>query len=664
MEQDNKAVNTIRVLGLDQITAAKSGHPGMVLSAAPVLYALFKDHLVLDSSKPGWFNRDRFVLSAGHGSALLYSTLHCFGFNISMNDLKQFRQTGSRTPGHPELDMSIPIECATGPLGQGISMGVGMALTEKHLSAKFNKPNLNIVDHYTYVLVGDGDLMEGVSYEAIELAGVHKLNKLIVLYDSNEHTIEGRTEIAGLNQTRQRFEAAGFNVIEVIDGNDTVKISKAIAEAKKSKDKPSIVVVNTQIGFGSHVVDNIKSHGTPFTLDETQAVRSNFGLTDKPFTVPADVYKTCKTDISTRSHAARKNWDSLIKTYKTKFKKEYKQLFNNQSVSAEKCITSLKSTSDMATRDAGHLVLNYIAGLPINLIGGSADLAPATKAFLAGEKSFSAVNPTGRNIHFGVREFGMACITNGMILHGGLKAFCSTFFVFACYLRPAMRLAALMKTPSVFIFSHDSLYVGEDGATHQPVEQLESIRIIPGMSLFRPCDLNETAGAYEAAFNSNEGPTSIVLSRQTLPYLKGSAGGTLQGGYVLHKETSQLNIVLVATGGEVGLAVLARTELVKKGYGVRVVSMPNRELFLRQPEKYKAGVLPADCESIMVIEAGTSHGWYPIAGQYGLVVGVDDFGKSGPGKEVYESFGFSVDNIVKQAEALIKKNKSIVKSVV
>ena len=664
MNINEKAVNTLRCLGMDQITNAKSGHPGMVLSAAPIMYALFRDHIILDSKTPDFYNRDRFVMSCGHGSALLYSVLHTFGFNLSAADLKNFRKLHSRTPGHPERDLSIPIECTTGPLGQGVAMAVGMAIAEKYLGAVYNKSDLSLVNHYTYALVGDGDLMEGVSYEATELAGVHGLNKFIVLYDSNEHTIEGRTDIASLNATRARFDAAGFNVFEVAEGNDVEAISKAIGEAKKSQTKPSMIIVSTHIGYGSHVQDNIKSHGVPFTLEETKEVRAKLGITSIPFEVPSDVAKHCRAAIEGRSSKTKKAWDASAKQYKTKYAKEFNQLFGLKSFSAEECLKNINNTKDMATRDAGNLVLNYAGGINTNLLGGTADLAPATKAFLAGEKSFSVENPTGRNIHFGVREFGMATIANGIMLHGGLSTYASTFLVFADYLKPALRLAGIMKTPTSFIFSHDSLFVGEDGATHQPIEQIESMRALPNFKVYRPCDINETAVCYELMLNSTETPSAVVLSRQTLPFLDTPVDLAKRGGYVLSKETGQLNVVIIATGSEVSLAIKAKAELVKKGYGVRVVSMPCRELFNEQDAKYKQSVLPKGFDSCLVLEAASGEGWWKLVGRYAEVMSVNTYGISGSGEAVFEEYGYSVENVTKVAENLIKRNKTFVQSVV
>jgi len=665
MSIDEKAVNTIRCLGIDQITNAKSGHPGMVLSAAPIMYALFRDHIVLNAKTPDFYNRDRFVMSCGHGSALFYSVLHAFGMNISTDDLRSFRKLHSRTPGHPERDLSIPIECTTGPLGQGLGMAVGMALAERHLSARYNKGELKLIDHYTYVLVGDGDLMEGISYEVTELAGLHKLNKLILLYDSNNHTIEGRTEIASLNATCARFEAAGFNVFEVRDGNNADAISAAIARAKSSNDKPSIVVVSTHIGFGSHVEDDIKSHGTPFTLEETKDLRQKLNITSVPFTVPSDVSKICKDALTVRGTEAKKAWDITLKQYKTKYRNEFEELFNLKPFNVQECLNSINNTKDMSTRDAGNLVLNYMGSVNPNLIGGTADLAPATKAFLINGKSFSATNPTGRNIHYGIREFGMAAIANGIMLHGGLNTYASTFFVFADYLRPALRLAGIMKTPTPFIFSHDSLFVGEDGATHQPIEQLESLRSIPNFSVFRPCDINETVASYGAMFNNASTlPSAVVLSRQTLPFLNGSAEGTLFGGYIISKEADKLNLVIIASGSEVSLAIRAKAELVRKGYGVRIVSMPNRELFMAQDPKYQQSVLPKYFEGILVLEASTGEGWWKLVGNRCEVMCINNYGISGEGKAVYEEYGFSVENVVKKSENLIKRNKTLIESVV
>ena len=642
MNIENKAVNTLRMLSVDQIENANSGHPGLPLGAAPMAYALFKNHLVRDSKDLDWKNRDRFVLSAGHGSALLYSLFYLFDYGLSLDDLKNFRQLDSKTPGHPEYGHTRGVEATTGPLGQGIAMAVGMAIAEEKLAALYNKDDLKLVDHYTYALVGDGCLMEGISNEASSLAGTLKLDKLIVLYDSNKISIEGSTDLAFSENVCDRYKALGWDTFVVHDGNDLDEINAAIEEAKKS-DKPALIEVKTKIGYGSPREDSAKAHGEPLGKEDRKSTREFFGLPDEDFYVDEDVKAHFQKIVE--ENTARVNEKKKIEEeYAKKYPKEYEDYLAAFNLEKKELLEDSYYDSfdkDMATRAISGEVLNKIAKDNIHIFGGSADLGPSNKTMLKGEEYFSADNRLGRNITFGVRENAMGAITNGILLHGGLRTYASTFLVFSDYLKPTIRLAALMNIPNVYIFTHDSIGVGEDGPTHQPIEHLAMLRSIPGIVVIRPADGRETAASLNLAFNSKNTPFVLALSRQNLPQLENSSRDIYRGAYIIKKEEGELEKIVIATGSEVSLALEASEGL----KGVRVVSMPSMEMFDAQSSDYKEEILPSNITKRISLEALSSFGWHKYIGMKGMAISIDTFGASGKGAEVFERFGFTKENI-------------------
>ena len=642
MNIENKAVNTLRMLSVDQIENANSGHPGLPLGAAPMAYALFKNHLVRDSKDLNWKNRDRFVLSAGHGSALLYSLFYLFDYGLSLDDLKNFRQLDSKTPGHPEYGHTRGVEATTGPLGQGIAMAVGMAIAEEKLAALYNKEDLKLVDHYTYALVGDGCLMEGISNEASSLAGTLKLDKLIVLYDSNKISIEGSTDLAFSENVCDRYKALGWDTFVVHDGNDLDEINAAIEEAKKS-DKPALIEVKTKIGYGSPREDSAKAHGEPLGKEDRKSTREFFGLPDEDFYVDEDVRAHFQKIVE--ENTARVNEKKKIEEeYAKKYPKEYEDYLAAFNLEKKELLEDSYYDSfdkDMATRAISGEVLNKIAKDNIHIFGGSADLGPSNKTMLKGEEYFSADNRLGRNITFGVRENAMGAITNGILLHGGLRTYASTFLVFSDYLKPTIRLAALMNLPNVYIFTHDSIGVGEDGPTHQPIEHLAMLRSIPGIVVIRPADGRETAASLNLAFNSKNTPFVLALSRQNLPQLENSSRDVYRGAYIIKKEEGELEKIVIATGSEVSLALEASEGL----KGVRVVSMPSMEMFDAQSSDYKEEILPSNINKRISLEALSSFGWHKYIGMKGMAISIDTFGASGKGAEVFERFGFTKENI-------------------
>lgn len=642
MNIENKAVNTLRMLSVDQIENANSGHPGLPLGAAPMAYALFKNHLVRDSKDLNWKNRDRFVLSAGHGSALLYSLFYLFDYGLSLDDLKNFRQLDSKTPGHPEYGHTRGVEATTGPLGQGIAMAVGMAIAEEKLAALYNKDDLKLVDHYTYALVGDGCLMEGISNEASSLAGTLKLDKLIVLYDSNKISIEGSTDLAFSENVCDRYKALGWDTFVVHDGNDLDEINAKIEEAKKS-DKPALIEVKTKIGYGSPREDSAKAHGEPLGKEDRKSTREFFGLPDKDFYVDEDVKAHFQKIVE--ENTARVNEKKKIEEeYAKKYPKEYEDYLAAFNVEKKELLEDSYYDSfdkDMATRAISGEVLNKIAKDNIHIFGGSADLGPSNKTMLKGEEYFSADNRLGRNITFGVRENAMGAITNGILLHGGLRTYASTFLVFSDYLKPTIRLAALMNIPNVYIFTHDSIGVGEDGPTHQPIEHLAMLRSIPGIVVIRPADGRETAASLNLAFNSKNTPFVLALSRQNLPQLENSSRDIYRGAYIIKKEEGELEKIVIATGSEVSLALEAAEGL----KGVRVVSMPSMEMFDAQSSDYKEEILPSNITKRISLEALSSFGWHKYIGIKGMAISIDTFGASGKGAEVFERFGFTKESI-------------------
>ena len=657
---DQICVNTLRFLAVDAIEQAKSGHPGLPLGAAPMAYVLWDRLLKHNPAQADWADRDRFVLSAGHGSALLYSLLHVYGYGLSIEDLKQFRQWESKTPGHPEFGMTGGVEATTGPLGQGFAMGVGMAAAEKHLAAIYNKPDLPIVDHYTYALVSDGDLMEGVCAEAASLAATLGLGKLIYLYDDNHISIEGSTDIAFTENVRLRFQAYGWQVLTVPDGNDLNLIEEAIRMAREDKARPSLIAVRTQIGFGSPKQGTAAAHGEPLGAEAAAATRQALAWPPEArFYVPeeaADHFKAA----SNKGLAAEAQWQQLMNDYRVKYPEQAKAFENALGgILPDGWSQTLEAfaAGGMATRESSGKVMNRLAKVLPQLVGGSADLAPSNKTYLEGMGDFAATNPAGRNFHFGIREHAMGAIVNGMALHGGLIPFGATFFVFADYLRPALRLAALMQTHSIFVFTHDSIGVGEDGPTHQPIEQLTSLRMIPGLTVIRPAEANETQAAWKLAVERKK-PVALVLTRQKLATLEEAsyavADGVPRGGYILKDDAAgQAQVILLATGSEVEISLKAAEILQQQGHRARVVSMPSWELFEEQPEKYRQSILPKGVP-VLSVEAGATLGWSKYVGTRGASLGIDHFGASGLGPVVMEKFGFTAENVAKKALAIIR----------
>lgn len=652
--------NAIRGLSVDGVAAANSGHPGMPLGMADVCAVLWSEHMNFNPKNPKWLNRDRFILSAGHGSMLIYSLLHLYGYDLSMDDLKAFRQWGSKTPGHPENFVTAGVETTTGPLGQGVANAVGFALAEASLAARYNREGSEIIDHYTYVVAGDGCLQEGISHEACSFAGHNKLGKLIMLYDSNNITIDGPTHISFTEDTRKRFEAYGWQVLE-IDGHDYDQINAAIAEAKKEKSKPSIVICKTIIGFGSpNRAGTSKAHGEPFPAEEIELMKEKLGLPkDKSFFVPNEI-SDLRAKTQEKGENLENEWNELWENYKNKNQEAAKELENSikGEISKEALdIPQFSSEKAIATRSASGTVLNHIAKYIPQLMGGSADLTPSNNTLPAGEESFSPENPKGRYIRYGVREHGMAAIMNGMALHGGVLPYSGTFFVFSDYMRPAMRMSALMEQQVVYVLTHDSIGLGEDGPTHQPEAHLWAYRIIPNMTVIRPMDANETAEAWKSALKNKKGPTCLVLTRQNLPVYDRAGLGwakseeAQKGGYVLC-EDKDFEAIIIATGSEVELAVEAKAKLNEQGVKVRIVSMPSTNIFDEQPQEYKESVLPKNILKRVAVEAGVTLGWHKYVGLEGRVIGLDRFGASAPYKTLYKEFGITTDAIVEAVNSL------------
>jgi len=656
---DNLSVNAIRVLSADAVQKANSGHPGLPLGAAAIGYELWANHMNHNPKNPNWENRDRFVLSGGHGSTLLYSLLHLFGYGLTLDDLKNFRQWGSKTPGHPEYGVTTGVEASTGPLGAGMAMAVGMAMAETHLAAKFNKEGYPVVDHYTYVLGGDGCMMEGINYEAFSLAGTLKLNKLIVLYDSNKISIEGNTDIAFTEDVPARFKAMGFKVLEVKDGNDISEIGKAIEEAKEDKESPTFIKINTKIGFGSPKEGSADVHGAPLGADNIIAMKKTLGWpSEEPFFVPDEVYENYKAKAENLAKK-EEEWSKLFKDYCEKFP-EMKTLWDEYKDETKACkllddedFWSYEEKAD-ATRNLSGKVLNKLSAKLPTLFGGSADLAPSNKSYVNGAGDYSAENYAGRNVHFGVRELAMTGIGNGLVLHG-LKAYVSTFFVFSDYVKPMARLASLMEIPLTFILTHDSIGVGEDGPTHEPIEQLAEFRAMPNFNVFRPADATETIAAWYSAVTSKETPTALVLTRQNLPQLAGSSKEALKGGYVVADSSKETpDAIIIASGSEVSLSIEAKEALAKEGIDVRVVSMPCMDIFEKQPLEYKEKVLPKAVRARVAVEALSEFGWGKYVGLDGKTVCLDRFGASAPADVLFKEFGFTVENVVKTVKEVIK----------
>lgn len=660
MSIDQLSINTIRFLSAEAVQRANSGHPGLPLGAAPMAYTLWSKVMKHNSKDPNWFNRDRFILSAGHGSAMLYSLLYLFDYGLTMDELMNFRQLDSLTPGHPEYKHTVGVEATTGPLGQGISNAVGMALAEAHLSSTFNKEGFDIIDHYTYVLCGDGDLMEGISNEASSLAGNLGLGKLIVLYDSNSITIEGSTDLAFNEDVRGRYEALGWETFLVEDGNNISEIEKAINHAKSNLEKPSLIEIRTEIGYGTAKAGSASAHGEPLGEDNIVSMREYFEWESQDyFHVPESVTEHMSSLVE-KGKDYQKQWEELLNRYK----KEHPELAEKfQSyVNMELPMDYLYSDEfwsfekhGMSTREASGVVINRLAEKVPNLIGGSADLAPSNKTYMNDKKPIKKDDYDGSNIHFGVREHAMAAVVNGMALHGGLRPFGGTFFIFTDYMKPSMRLSSLMELPVTYILTHDSIGVGEDGPTHQPIEQLAIFRSQPNFITFRPADARETAAGWYTALTSESTPTGLVLTRQGLPDIEGTGKDALKGGYIIKKEKDKLDIILMASGSEVQLILEAGNELEEKGFGVRVVSMPSWELFENQDDDYKEEVLPKSIKNRVSIEAGSTMGWHKYVGDNGRVIGIDTFGGSAPGKELFKKFNITADKVVEEALDLLNK---------
>lgn len=649
---NNLTVNTLRCLSMDMINRANSGHPGVCLGAAPMMYSLYNFHMNATPQKSDWFNRDRFVMAAGHGSALLYSNLHLAGYNVSVEDIKNFRQLNSATPGHPEFGHTDGVDATSGPLGQGIPMGVGNALAERFLAEKFNRDGINIVDHYTYVLCGDGDLMEGVTLEALSLAGHLKLGKLVVLYDSNDITLDGSLSDSYSENTLDKFKSMGWHVSKVNDGNDINKINKAIAKAKKVTDMPSLIEVKTVIGYGSSKQGTSGVHGSPLGSEETTKLRQFFSFEHDEFCVANEVYEDYKNSFNKRGNEKYGEWINTLGEYKNKFPELYKEFIdvveNNSSVEITANYTDVNLGDKIATRQASERAINEIAKLAPTFVGGAADLSSSNKTSIKNGGKFSYETPQGRNISFGIREHAMASVANGMALHGGVKVYVATFFVFSDYLKPAVRMSALMNLPVTYVFTHDSIAVGEDGPTHQPVEQLAMFRAMPNLTVIRPCDAIETHRAWEYAYNSTNRPTVLVLSRQGIETVTNvNENKLLKGGYVI-KESSAPEGILIATGSEVPLALDAAKELSKNGKEVSVVNIPSWDIFEMQSEEYKESVLPKAVTKRLVIEMGSKLGWERYSLNQNAILGMDSFGASGNANDVMNHFGFNVENVVKK----------------
>lgn len=656
---ENMSVNAIRVLAADAVQKANSGHPGLPLGSAAMAYELWANHMNHNPADPKWFNRDRFILSGGHGSTLLYSLLHLFGYGLTKEDLAQFRQWGSLTPGHPEYGHTVGVEATTGPLGAGMGMAVGMAVAEAHLAAVFNKENYPVVDHYTYVLGGDGCMMEGISSEAFSLAGTLGLSKLIVLYDSNKISIEGGTDIAFTEDVKKRFEAFGFQTLVVEDGNNIEEIGKAIEEAKADKTRPTMITVKTKIGYGCPAKEGKASaHGEPLGADNVTALKENLGWpSQEPFYVPDEVYANYK-EKAKKGADAEAAWNKLFAEYCEAYpemKKLWDEYFDENAADKVLNDENFWSYEDkpQATRNLSGIQINKLKNMLPNLMGGSADLAPSTKTYMSDMGDFSKDNYAGRNMHFGVRELAMTAIGNGMMLHGGLHAFVSTFFVFSDYVKPMARLSAIMGVPLTFVLTHDSIGVGEDGPTHEPIEQLAMLRALPNFTVYRPCDATETAAAWAYAVTSKKTPTALVLTRQNLPQMAGSSKEALKGAYVIADSAKNVpDAILIASGSEVSLAVDAKAELIKDGIDVRVVSMPSMDVFEQQSDEYKESVLPKSVRKRVAIEALSDFGWGRYVGLDGAYVTMHSFGASAPAATLFKEFGFTVENVVRTVKGL------------
>ncbi|MFY9706879.1 MAG: transketolase [Desulfobacterales bacterium] len=666
-ERDQLCINTIRMLAADAVEKARSGHPGLPMGAAAMAYVLWTRFLRHNPKNPAWPDRDRFVLSAGHGSMLLYSLLHLTGYDLALDELKNFRQWGSKTPGHPEHGVTPGVETTTGPLGQGFANGVGMAIAERHLASVFNRPGHEIVNHFTYGIVSDGDLMEGISHEAASLAGHLGLGKLIYLYDDNHISIEGSTDITFTEDRLKRFAAYGWHVQQVTDGNDLEQVSAAIAAARNETRQPSFIAVRTHIGYGSpHKQDTAGAHGEPLGAEELKLTKQNLNWPAEPaFYLPEESVSHFREALEKGAQLDR-SWEEAFTAYQKAhpdLAARWRRWMDGDLPEAwEREMPVFEAdTKGMATRVASGKILNAIAGRMTNLMGGSADLAPSTKTLINDEKDFQPPGFEGRNMRFGVREHAMGGILNGMALHGGLIPYGATFLIFSDYMRPAIRLAALMKLHVIYVFTHDSIGLGEDGPTHQPIEQLAALRAIPNLKVVRPCDANETIEAWKAALKSVGAPVALVLTRQNLPVLDrtvaGPADGLQKGAYVVHDpQDSRPGLLLMASGSEVHIALAAAAVLSDKGIAVRVVSVPCWELFEEQPEEYRRMVLPPEVTARLAVEAGVPQGWYRYVGSRGIVIGLTHFGASAPYEVLYEKFGLTAEEVVEKSLKILEQN--------
>ncbi|MBC1474593.1 transketolase [Listeria grandensis] len=663
---DQQMIKTLRVLSMDMVEQANSGHPGLPMGAAPMAFTLWKNHLKFNPAHPSWFNRDRFILSAGHGSALLYSLLHVFGYDVSKEDLRNFRQKDSATPGHPEFGHTPGVDATTGPLGQGIAMGVGMAMSEAHLAAMFNKESHDVIDHHTYVLCGDGCLMEGISYEASSLAGHLQLGKLIVLYDSNDISLDGDLAQSFSEDIDLRFRSAGWQTLRVSDGNDVEAINSAIFLAKAEATKPTLIEIKTIIGDGSpSKAGTAAAHGAPLGKAEITQIKKNYGWELDPFELPKTVGYQKDYYVSKGNHRESK-WLQTFNKYRNDYPEEaekLQRLIDNQETADQALVLPTYTTNDtpIATRDVSGTLLNELSSQLSSLFGGSADLSSSNKTMIKNSDDFLANHYEGKNIWFGVREFAMGGILNGMALHGGIKPYGATFFVFSDYLRSAIRSAALMNLPVTYVMTHDSIMVGEDGPTHEPIEHLASFRAMPNLVVLRPADANETVASYKYALTQQENPVMLVLSRQALPILPTTdtkaATDVEKGGYILAESpTDTTDMLLIATGSEVSLAMEVRERLATEQIGARVISMPSWELFERQSADYQEAILPIEITHRIAIEMASSQGWHKYVGDQGKIIAIDTFGKSGPGIELAEDFGFSAEKIANQILATLQNN--------
>lgn len=656
-------INCIRLLCAEAIQKAKSGHPGITMGSAPMAYELWANKMKHNPKNPNWIDRDRFVLSAGHGSMLLYSLLHLFGYGLTIEDLKSFRQLGSLTPGHPEHGHTVGVDASTGPLGQGMANAVGMAMAENHLAAKFNKAGFDIFNHYTYALCGDGCMMEGITNEAASLAGTLGLGKLIVLYDSNNITIEGSTDIAFTENVLDRYKALNWHTQKVEDGNDLEAIAKAIDNAKAVDNMPSIIEVKTLIGFGSpNKQGKANAHGEPLGEEEIVATKKNLGWEyTESFYVPEEV-KNNMSKVCNKLEQEAEKWEDMYKAYKEKYPEDFKCL---QSWLADDFATDLINDDsfwnyegEMATRQSSEIVLNKLADKAPNLFGGSADLSPSNKSVMKNREYYSKENPAGSNVHFGIRELAMTAIANGMLLHGGVRPYIAGFFVFADYMKPALRLSSITGLPVINIFTHDSIGVGEDGPTHQPIEQMAAFRAMPNFNVIRPCDTNETAAAWYSAITSKNTPTAMLFTRQATKNLGLDGRLALKGAYVIRESEKETpDIILMASGSEVGLIYDAYEVLKEKGISARAVSMPSFELFEQQSEEYKNSVLPKNVTKRLAVEAASDFGWHKYLGFEGDIICMQGYGESAPYSKLFEKYGFTVDNVVKRAMEIVNANK-------